>query len=325
MAIVFVANRDIGYLEPSHDPIFGATTPRTLLEPMNGVPTNVTFYYGRASGNALGCVQRFEWCNPAHGPHNCSGLVPEGWGQWGSLRLNGRQAQIIVRLTNVLARADFWDMVVELGSEGLLATSNLGDGYGAAAPPDDQWARELSHWFGTHLSVAQSIVAKYPTGTGNPNIDRYFERPTNVNATWMCDSQIIQRDDYYTFNMVGMLLILVGGGLVIITNIIVMCCVQQTWRIGSEKKTGFQDSAWRLYDQLQLQSRVYQAMNLGDWNESTSIPVTEKDMEIFPPPVFGDHGFASDVELADVPLYDKTRSSLLMFADGQVGHVGIAR
>lgn len=75
-----------------------------------------------------------------------------------------------------------------------------------------------------------------------------------------------------------------------------MFCVQKTWRVGRKDKSDSEPSAWKWYEPLQLQSQVYRAQGLGDWDTTDSVPVLDKDEEIFSAPVFVDPKPKSDRE-----------------------------
>lgn len=115
------------------------------------------------------------------------------------------------RISQGFHTANLPRLITSLGAEGMLATTNVGSGYGANPLPDNQWKIELSHWFASYLATAQIVIAEYSTGTGDTNVNAYLERPVKE-AEWMCGAQIVQREGYYTSNMVGVLLILIGGG-----------------------------------------------------------------------------------------------------------------
>lgn len=300
--VIFVMQYELGYLGPSNDPIFGATSQEVEEQIYSGKPVNQTFYYNENPVQPLACVQKQQWCNPNYGTDNCTQWMGDQFSNSTMHPWSHVQRAVAYRMSVAFQSADLTGLVRSLGAEGLLATTNVGGGYGANPLPDNQWTIEISHWLATYLATAQILIAQFATGSGNAHIDSYFVRPADWYA-WMCGAQIVQREDYYTFYMPGVLLIVIGTSVMVIANLVIMWCAQRNWPLWRRNKTGLQTSAWQWYSQLHLQSEVYQAMGLGNWDRGKAVPVLDKDATIFSAP------FSRDLETQPMTGLDPVAQS----------------
>lgn len=115
--------------------------------------------------------------------------------------------------------------------------------------PDDQWAREIDHWFATQLIAIQSYTTEFVTGWQDKWMNQ-FVTPPNQSNMWMCNSQIIQRKDYASFSVLGIGIILAVGCCFVLLN---MCI---TWIVNRARpRTPIQQykkGSWKANDLLEL-------------------------------------------------------------------------
>ena len=90
---------------------------------------------------------------------------------------------------------------------------------------------------------------------------------------WMCTNQIVRRDDYISFNVLGLAIILVvGGGLIVLnlTLISMVSRIQQSTERGQRR-----NEEWQASDMLQLHRIALENQGIGRWEGAdASVPVT---------------------------------------------------
>jgi hypothetical protein len=102
-------------------------------------------------------------------------------------------------------------------------------------------------------------------------------------SEWMCHNQIVQRDDFTSFSILGIVLIFFLGGLFIALDI----CLERLiifWYHKAQPRKAWKLRAWRGNRPLQIQSQAFEAKGLGTWDRTTGdVPVT-KHQETFVSP-----------------------------------------
>lgn len=81
---------------------------------------------------------------------------------------------------------------------------------------------EANHWFRLAITALQLQIVNYVTGDGTLSHNKYLER-VDSDSEWMCHNQIVQRDDFTSFSILGISLILLLGGLFLVLDI----CLEQ--------------------------------------------------------------------------------------------------
>jgi len=130
------------------------------------------------------------------------------------LNLNARQQSILGRLNSIIDGTEFFIPLAIEGGGALLA--NKFTTY-FDPPTDGHWMDELENWFSIGLLSLQLQTAQYAMDLSPTMFSDTVQTP-NENDSWMCNSQIIYRDDYISFNVLGLtIIILVGGFLVVLS------------------------------------------------------------------------------------------------------------
>ncbi len=270
------------YCDETNDPWFTAPASFNAHIVNNGVAQPITLYEAEQYASVLGCTQQHQWCNPnLEGDKSCTPLTGSSVGtQWvamdrigRTLELNAKQVAVLQRIYHAMWDGAMYDVAGFLGGQGLLA-SKLAGGYLSPALPDNQWILEVQHMFLTGLTFIQMQMAEYITGPGNPAYYQYLQNATTEDETWMCDNQIVQRDGYSSFNVLGLVLIFVLGGLLIITNLSLDKMVNLASRRSLRSNTA-KSLDWSTMYSLQLLRMAYQACGMGSWEgHPGSVPVT---------------------------------------------------
>jgi hypothetical protein len=236
-----------------------------------------TYYAPSIPVSVVGCIQRYQFCNVPES--RCTALSGMRTAQSGldALALNTKQSGTIRWLMN--AGWSFGDASLYLGSPWMLFTQHYcNDGF-CIPVPDNQWVLELANFLSIALVNAQQAIVNSVRGFGNPEYDKWIQAP-DANDRWMCNNQITKRNDYSSFNVLGLALILSIGGLLILVNLTlepIMGAIQA--RTGRWTP---QCLEWMLLDVLQLQRMTFEGRNLGTWSELTaSVPVNTMSGEKF--------------------------------------------
>ena len=220
--------------------------------------------------SVVGCASQYQWCNPNQ-KNTCTKLAGSPAVDIDRIGYNEKQMRIYTRLIQALTASSIGEIASGLGNDALLAGSKLlGAGEVNVPLPNDQWIQELNYWFGMHLTNIQLQVVQYATGTGNLAWDRNFVAP-GAEDEWWCTNQMVQRSDYSSINMLGVILILCFGILFVLVNTSLDRVVTA---IRSKKRKAHGVSPWIMHHVLQLQSMLYEALGAGSWNREALTPVT---------------------------------------------------
>ena len=136
---------------------------------------------------------------------------------------------------------------------------------------------------------SQITLSQYPSGNGYPTPSQNIGPPNN-NASWMCANQIIQRDDFTSFNMVGVLIILAFGSVFIALDIFLAPIVYIISSRRSHRKDPADQStffsrarSWRYSSIYYTQAFGYLAQGSGSWDVKGPLPVTTSQGDHFEP------------------------------------------
>lgn len=101
-------------------------------------------------------------------------------------------------------------------------------------------------------------------------------------AAWMCDAQIVQRDDFASFSTLGIVLVFLLGAFLLFLD----ACLDQlidAWYTRVHPARSWKLQAWRASRNIQVQSQAFEAQGLGTWDRTKIVPVTENDVEFVNP------------------------------------------
>ena len=311
--LIFLVN-EMQYIEPVDDPWFLAQTPHVVPVPeADGTFTNITLYSSKTPVSLLGCAQQQQWCNPHHSDGRvCTKLTGTVVGSRDismetaskDISLSPRQIAVLERIYYGMWVSQVIQLIIGMdGSVMLAGQYAAGDSLGPKLP-DDQWIKELNYWFGTFLSGLQLETLHYVTSDGDPSHNKYIQKPTSADESWMCSSQVVRRGDFTSFSILGISLVLVLGGLIIFINMTLVGTVDSFRHTPLGEKTGWRTAQWRAADVLQLQKMVFQGRGMGTWkNDMNAVPVTAPGEKLGTP----------------LPTQDVNEVSLTTFDEPQVG------
>lgn len=203
--------------------------------------------------SVLGCFEQLELCNPNSDNDRICAMVPSECdikSITASLAFNHKQEATFDRLYDSLGRVNLPKSAYALGGGGLLASSYAQDDLSPGLP-SNQWELEVQNWFATSLTALQLFTVQYVTGYGRPDFNKFVTPPIKANE-WMCSNQIVQRNDFASFSVLGLATILVCCSLIIVLSMSISRVAPLI--SGQSTKVKRNDHEWRAYDILNLES-----------------------------------------------------------------------
>jgi hypothetical protein len=262
------------YTNPVNDPWFLATIPHNTS--IGGLNPDSVLYYPNQVVTVVGCTEQHQIRNPRTQQISVLG---------GAEILTRNLTQLVGFDQNQIALFNRSFMpatgyvlnliISSLGSTSMIAQS-FNSLTGVSAPlPDDQWIQEFSHWFGTVLVAMQFHSLQYVIGRSQQIFNQYLA-PVEDENQWMCYNQVIVRDDYTSFSILGMFIVLSVGSVFIISSFVLPALVTKIQNSTSNGR--FRNMEWKANHFYELQRRAYENMGDGDWeseDKKFAIPFDE--------------------------------------------------
>jgi hypothetical protein len=279
VTIWFIMHGGIAFVEPNNDPIFSANIqmPKKVITPAGGIES-INYYIPAEPLTVMSCATQYQWCQP-RSSNVCTPWSASGTANISSLGFNDRQLNITQYVARAMSGNRLSSITISLGNAGLLASGATGYGQAGSRLYDDQWIRELDHWSSIYWSSVQLTLSRSAVGSGVAARDQYLT-PLPEAMQWLCNSQVVQRSDYSSFNLLGVVMILCFGTLFLVVNL----TLDPAYRfIMSRSSKGHWVSIWRRHYVLQLLTAAFEAMGMGQWLHDDRIPTTfDPDAFTFP-------------------------------------------
>ncbi|KAF2825406.1 hypothetical protein CC86DRAFT_407618 [Ophiobolus disseminans] len=260
------------YSRPVNDPWFEANTPKiNAYETQDGTYKNVTVYRPAFPISTVGCTHQFQWCDPSTGPSpTCTaldGLYPTNQ-QAKKLYKRKRQLTTLARIYNSIQRINAFSDIAGALVGSVLQMNKFGD-HQLAPPKDDYWTTELSHMFGTLMKAIQIRNYRYTGGYSSLlDVKPVITQPM-ANETWMCDAQLVRREDYQSLSVLGLALICSLGTLIILINLSLDSIVG--WYQKRYNKRVHATHEWDMLQAETMQEKLYAAYGVDLKEGSVSI------------------------------------------------------
>lgn len=247
-----------------------------------------TMYTTDTKISVLACVEQHQICNPL--TSNCTPFLSYSQIQnykfpdeqlLSTILLNPRQ----IATTRAILRAAYYSSieVIVTGLNKPLLAQEIASDKGSIPLPSNQWILEASNLFTIGLASLQQILLDYITG---PPPQYMSILPPNQTAItdndpalkWLCEKQIVRRNDFTNFNTLALGIILGFGGLIVILSFSLKS-IQRFVRA----KAGWKQRSWWADGTIQLQRRAFEAMGIrgwafGDWMDPNEIPVLDRNV-----------------------------------------------
>jgi hypothetical protein len=263
----------VQYSKAVNDPWFEAKSPKSVpYEYQPGHFRNGTAYNPEIPISTVGCAMQHQWCSdPGTGSGSiCTDLtgIEPSIRQARQLFKRDKQQVTLERMIQTTKSVGDLSKIILSIPGGFLLMNKYGY-FRLAAPADDQWIQELSHLFGLMLTAMQIRNYRFAGGYHSVlDITPVIQTPP-VNATWMCDAQIVRREDYQSLSVLGLALVCSIGSFVILINLTlesIVGCYQKRYN-----KRGFAMQEWEMLQAEALQRQLYMCHGLDLGEERVSV------------------------------------------------------
>jgi hypothetical protein len=276
--------KELEYSKPVNDPWFEANTPVTREYETDDINNgtkfkNVTVYTPSSPVLPLACTFQYQFCDPnaSSGP-NCTdltGIMP-AYDQSAQLFKREKQRDIGKRMAEVVGVANSFKELISNLKGNLLQINQYGF-YQMAGLKDDYWTVELNHMMATLMKLYQIRNYRYTGGYSAPlNYKPVITSPLEKER-WMCDAQIVKREDYQSLSVLGLALIISIGALIILINLTLDSFVG--WYQRKYNKRLFATREWELLQAETLQQQLYKAHGIDLREDDVSIGTVLEKME----------------------------------------------
>ncbi|CZR67750.1 uncharacterized protein PAC_17649 [Phialocephala subalpina] len=239
--------------------------------------------------SVLACTEQHQFCNPNPASNLSNRCTPflsldnylnDGSDPISPLLYNDYQSIIAKIIHFAVLRSGIYPIVSQLNPPIMAAGLAAG---GVSPPlPDNQWVLEATNWFSIGLNNLQRMMVD--VATGPPGKDAHYTTGLAdqfPSLQWYCDNQIVQREDFLSFNVLALALIFVFGALVTVVSLFLESIVgffQLKFKRGL-----YHQVRWQLDSTVQLQRMAFEEAGLGTWSGGADdVPVTEKDEKFGP-------------------------------------------
>ena len=248
------------YSKPVNDPWFEANYPTTRqYSTDDGGYKNVTIYSPEFPISVVGCTHQYQWCDPSTGSDptctDLGGLHPT-WTQARQLFKRDKQITTLKRMQDVAGVYNDFSKIAATITGSVLQINKYGY-YQLAAMKDDYWISELGHMFGTLMKVMQIRNYRFTGGYTSPMNIQPVITPAAANETWMCDAQMVRREDYQSLSVLGLAIICAFGALIILINLTLDSSVG--WYQKRYNKRAYATREWEMLQSETLQQKLYKA------------------------------------------------------------------
>ncbi len=266
MTLLLLAQNEIKYDEPTHDPFFAAhRRARESFEPDSPV-------------SVMGCIDQTQLCNPSKKLCTALAGVRQVNQSLSALELNQLQKGVADRIITAASKAVMYREPLYRGNNALLADQTVfrRNSVKMQTPlPSDQWINEMKALFESGLAGMQQRILGYATGPSNTR-GQYKHNPDDPVGKKMCSIQKFRSTEPSTsFSVLGMMIILIWVIVIIPFSYVL------DFYVGSAlhrplKRAHLRHRQWILNSYLQLHRFTMDGANVGTWSRKMrSIPVTE--------------------------------------------------
>lgn len=238
--------------------------------------------------STLACTEQVQICNPSsnHGiAPTCTPLQSliqinkYSHEDFRQVLKNDRQVAIAFALAAAAYYSSFYVTIPSLSTPLLAAKLSTG---GLSMPiASNQWELESKNWFDIGLAEIQEAMVSYITGPPEQFVSWVTQNQGDHDPAlkWLCENQIIRRNDFTNFSTLWISLIFGVGTLLICSTIWLESLVGWARYKFSRLEHGrWKQRAWWAEGILQLQRRVFEEetgvrhWKSDNWN---TVPVTD--------------------------------------------------
>ncbi|KAI1416659.1 hypothetical protein F5Y13DRAFT_205494 [Hypoxylon sp. FL1857] len=295
ITIAFLSGNGVVFSQPVDDEWYRGTVPDKVV---TNVASNMAqrVYRPQEAASPMGCIERWQWCNPAYPPESgCGPLTSKLDAILGAAPLFNMTAEDLApeRPSSLTAIGTqlVWSSLIflgnprmieypllHLGSKSLISQSQLYSGIQTALSKN-QWQLDVLHWWNTVLASVQASYIDTVLGYNNPELDSYTSPPLNEEEQTMCESQKIRSSAYTSFSLLGLYFTYVTGAVIVTISYVLEPSL--AWLHRRRKYRQYEHLEWVSNTSLQLYRLANESLGLGKWSDCTeSVPMTEHDTHL---------------------------------------------
>ncbi|KAM7215866.1 hypothetical protein V8F06_008722 [Rhypophila decipiens] len=170
-----------------------------------------------------GCGPLASWFDALAGAAPLFEVPEEEFVQYGTYNENSTMPSIFIWLYYMVAAKQgggpsTW--LLQPGSNTLLSQKTVYAGIQLDSGTNDQWKKDVLHWWFTYLAILQLSFADVAAGVHNPDLLDYVLPPQKLQEEKLCNNQKIRSRLHTSFSIFGLAFIFVVGGIVTIISYI---------------------------------------------------------------------------------------------------------
>ena len=274
VTVLFLSANDIRFLNQVDDPWYSAHTSlgKSRIAYVDG---SVPLYVSDDPVRTLGCVARYQFCNPNLSTNStCTTL--------GGIRQAVQRAPQLYQdetqrthlkwstFPIIFMAAGLHEVFGYLGSFALQSHSTFSRGLQSTLP-ENQWEVEVESWFKLTMADLQRSILEQATGPTEPAMRRFLVRPNTTEEQQVCANQKIRSNSFTSFNILGLTIIFALCGLITLVSFVLPVAVERVQR----RRNPYSSLEWIANDTLQLQRLAHEAVGAGTWRGTlTDCPTT---------------------------------------------------
>jgi hypothetical protein len=234
------------------------------------------------SATVIGCTEQYQFCNWT----SCTELnarysIDET--AISALNYNPIQKETFNLVSNTLEISQMDYIIVMLQDNLLTAKTKLFGKFLFSAPlPENQWEQELMNLNNVSLTVLETSITSHADlpdlqVSQDTTLHQLMIRENSSEALQICQNQKTPAPGYYSFNVLGLVIILAGGSFIIILSHALQPIISK-WRAGQKLQSHSslcRELGWMMDDILSLASIALDANGIGPWSSKWETPIPE--------------------------------------------------
>ncbi|KAI0839896.1 hypothetical protein F5Y06DRAFT_286321 [Hypoxylon sp. FL0890] len=290
LTIVFLSGDGVLFSQIADDQWYRGIVPYRMVYDM-GINGSSQTYRPEEAASPMGCVEKWQWCNPAYPPERgCGPLSDNIDAIYGAAPLFNMTVEDLAperpSSPTAIGTQLVWSALIflgnpqtiafallHLGAKSLISQSQL---YGGVqfSLSQNQWQLDVIHWWNTILASIQASYIDTVLGYNDPEIDSSKWPPLNEEEQTMCKSQKIRSSAYTSFSLFGLYFTYVTGAVIIILSYVLEPSL--AWLHRRRKYRQYEHLEWASNTSLQLYRLANESLGLGKWSDCTeTVPITE--------------------------------------------------
>ncbi|KAH8722823.1 hypothetical protein GQ44DRAFT_569975, partial [Phaeosphaeriaceae sp. PMI808] len=284
VGLVFLSSPGIMYTQQIDDPWYAAHTKGLSAINENG-KKRLQFWQQDEAVSVLGCTSQFQICTPnATNGWSCQplhGILGTLYAfQDGHPEFSDEQKNTSSWFAPMLLQSLDPVSIVEWAGESALSAKFSHGSAIAGALPKDQWEKEVTWWASAQATSVQNLFVEFANGPQGLPLEASIP-PDTKGEKLICTSQRMTSALYFSFSVLGILLILILGGIIILLNLTLELILDNLRTRKEEENYAWIE--WKLNTILQLQRLAYESAGSGTWEKAEdAVPIAMKGEYLIP-------------------------------------------